>query len=173
MSRPIRKPTIKKLNVRRSEQRADREQRARVAADLHKIVDRITNAWPYIEKQAAQYARGYKASTMGEPGVSADETTIVESLALNEPRDDPGWWAEQIFKGWQILIADARRIDDLLRMLTPMSTKQWEDEFKGRRSTVEVCGLCDQPAPKVRRIDNVPYCASSCYYRVWREGRTA
>jgi hypothetical protein len=172
LTRPVRKPTIKTLNIRRSEHRAIHEQQRAIADELHAIVTRVTGAWTYIQKQAADYGRGYRATTLGSGIACGSTDTLVERHALDPTAGDPGHTAERILAGWMHLISEARRIDDQLTKLIPMTDTE-QDEHRGRQSTIEVCVGCDEPIADgaIKRIDGEPYHKNTCYYREWRKRR--
>lgn len=148
----------------RREARASDRQREAVRAELHDYVDRAVDRWPIIDKQAAEMGRGLHATQWdGSRSGGHGDPTVRTALRVE---DDPALKAQEWQEGFRQVRALLRAVDARGAKLMPEAVHQ------GRVNTVDVCGLCKQPAPKVKRVDGRPYCAASCYYSVWRAGRT-
>ncbi|HUR24019.1 MAG TPA: hypothetical protein VMZ73_09135 [Acidimicrobiales bacterium] len=172
----------------RPEQRADDRQRASVRKEGHDAWDFACDVWAEAERQAQQMGRGFPSATLGDGGSGGSSDSQVERLSLEgypkadedadrdgEPTlgdgfrktpNDPGAkaseWLSEFTEARTHLHALAIRARKLLPMDRPKDA---------RSNAIDVCNLCDLPAPKVRRIDGVPYCATTCFYKVWRSKR--
>ena len=144
------------MRLRREHPRADERQRAAVRAELHATVDRVVDDWPTIDSLALMATT---ADTAGRSGNGHANPTMAAALTQSH---HPAWLWLDAFRDLRVRL---RVLDSQRAKLMPVRV------LAGRRSEVEVCTECHLPAPKVRRIDGLPYCASSCYYRVWRGSR--
>lgn len=178
------------MKRQRPEERADDRQRASVRKEGHDAWDFACDVWAEADRQAQQMGRGFPSATLGDGGSSGTGESTVERLSLEgyppavedaerdgEPvrsdgarrtPNDPGTKAAE----WLAEFTEARAAITALairaRKLLP------EDRPKERRvNEVDVCRLCEMPAPKVRRVDGIPYCATSCFYKVWRSKERA
>lgn len=146
--------------MRRREQRPMDHQRQAVRDELHGIVDRAVDDWEWIDSLSGSVRAG---SGEGEgrtsKGDHADPTFDAYVVG-----DEASKWLDR-FRAFRV---EARLMDAARAEMAPAKPK------RGRENTVELCALCGLPAPKVRRVDGQPYCATSCFYRVWRtKERTA
>lgn len=144
------KRTMREATLTRPDLRPNDLQRESVRAELHDIVDRCVEAWPVIERQAAEMGRGYP--TGGDRG-GGNAGSPVENQALNH-RDDPAlsateWLASLIeFRG-QARLLNSTRVQCLALPQSPMA--------KGRINSVEICSECGLPlVGKIKRLDNDP-----------------
>lgn len=137
--------------------RPDAAQRAAVRAELHGYVDRAVDDWPAIEAEAGDgIIRG--------SGVAVHTSEVSDptgNAAVNRGHDPGQAWLAQ-FRAFQ---RDARYLDAKRAELAPAKPK------RGRENDVRVCAMCKQPNPKMHVVDDKPYCASSCYYVLWRARR--
>lgn len=133
-------------------------QRAAVRAELHAIVDRLVDDWEWIDSlEGSLRAVGSGGGGGGTPkGSHADPT--FEAAAMG---DEAARWLDR-FRAFRV---EARLIDAARANMAPAKVKA----KRGRENTVDVCVRCNLPNPKVHRIDNEPYCATSCYYAEHRE----
>ncbi len=127
-----------------------------VRVEMLATVGRLVDDWPWIDSLAGHLRAASGGESSG--GGHADPTALAAAAG-----DAAGDWLVEFSE----LRAMVRRLDGRRAALAPSLPK------RGRVNTVEVCSLCSLPAPKVKRIDGQPYCASSCYYRAWRAGRPA
>lgn len=177
------------MKRQRPEHRADDRQRAAVRASGHSAWDFACDVWAEADRQAAQMGRGFPAATLGDGGSSGNSDSVVERLGLEgyppaeedvpegeqvkpdgartTPRD-PGVQAEEWLREFTEARAHLTVLADRARNLLPEDRPR-----ESRANTVDVCKLCDLPSPKVKRIDGIPYCANTCYFKVWRSKREA
>lgn len=150
----------------RPEQRASETQRDSVRKELHDQVDRLVDAWPVIERQSREMGRGYPS---GSEGATGDGGSLVERVALSGAFD-PALASADWLAGFVEFRGHAKNLEGALRRVLPADEASVD---RGRVNEVEVCAECGLPAVKVRRIDGVPYHATSCYFRVWRSRKDA
>lgn len=154
---------------RRPEHRADERQVKEMRAEGHAAWDYWCDAYAELVRQAKEMGRGYGSSTLGSGGASAGDMTPTERQALMAA-DDPATRAAGVLKDGTTAFAMLRTLERRVRAALPAG----DDEVaaaRERANAVEVCELCKEPAPEVKRIDGVAYHRSSCYFKVWREGR--
>ncbi len=145
--------------MRRRERKPMDHQRAAVRAELHAIVDRLVDDWDWIDSLEGSM-RAVSANE-GGPSSKGDHADPTYMAAL--AGDMAGSWLDR-FRSFRV---EARLIDAAREKMRPAVPK------RGRENTVDVCVRCHRPAPKVHRIDNQPYCATTCYYVVWRARRVS
>ena len=136
-------------------------QLANLTTEATKSVKRIMLAWPRIRTLIKEMDRGYPAGRgdgAGSKGTTADP---VGNLVTGETDD-----ATADYRQW---------IDDLKRLLVTLFDIDNQQaklldtgRNTGRTNTVATCAECGNPAPKVKRIDNQPYCADTCYRKLTR-----
>jgi hypothetical protein len=151
------------------ERRTTHEQRTNVRHELHDLIDLLIDTWPAIQEQAVQYGKGFSANTIGSDGGTTSSTssrTEVLAAIHNDPSDLADTWLTDLTRAITGLRHLHARIDSIL----PDHAEA--EKMRGRINTVENCTLCEQPNPKMKRIDGLPYCATSCYFRVWRTKQT-
>lgn len=152
---------------RHPDQRPDGRQLEALRSELHAIVDAVIGSWPVVERQARDMGRGFPSQSDGPSG-SGGVSRPVERIALEE-RSDPGAVAAEVLVELDEMVAMVRRMDRRVRGCLPVPAASVE---RGRVSSVDACELCGEPIlEKAKRIDGLPYHASSCYFRVWRAGR--
>lgn len=135
-------------------------QRSAVRAELHGIVDRVVDDWPWIDSLSGHV----RAVSGGDGGTSSKGDHADPTLAAAMAGDAARGWLDA-FRDLRVRL---RVLDAGRAKMAPAKAR------RGRENTVEICTLCSLPAPKVRRVDGLPYCATSCFYRVWRtKERTA
>jgi hypothetical protein len=134
----------------------------RTATAARIAIERYERDAPYLIEQARRYRRGFRAATLGDGGGSGG-TSITENLALGG-RDIAAEIEE-----WMTLMDEA--IGALVNADSRRGKLMPADGPTERENTVEICADCGEPAPKVKRVNGLPYHATSCYYRVWRSGR--
>lgn len=142
---------------------------------MHVLVDRAMDAWPMMDRWAADMARGFPSSTLGDGGSRSTggedgKSTLVEAQALgdSDPAKQAILWLEQLDKVQAQLVELDRR-----RMAFLRATDAEVASMQERQNSVEICADCGGPAPDVHRIDGQPYCATSCYHRVRRARQKA
>lgn len=137
--------------MRRREGKPMDHQRAAVRAELHSIVDKLVDDWPWIDSLAGQV----RAASGGRSakGDHADPTAAAGAYG-----DPAARWLDR----FRALRVEMRLMDGARANLAPATPK------RGRANSVEVCELCKMPTVKVRRVDGLPYCPTSCFYKVWR-----
>lgn len=133
--------------------RAVGHQRDDVRRELRATVDRLVDGWREIEALAVRPQMG--GEIRGGSSSTAERDAARVALQASD-------WVER----FERLRREVRQLDGLRAQLVAVDEGQVE---RGRVSTVEPCALCGlPPAPKAKRIDGVPYCSNSCYFKVWR-----
>lgn len=133
-------------------------QRAEVRKELHGIVDRLVDDWKWIDSLS-----GHVRAVSGEGGSSAKGSHADPTALAAVKGDDAGKWLDA-FRDVRVKL---RLLDGARFKMAPVLSVK-----KGRENTVDVCVRCQMPAPKVHRIDNQPFCATTCYYVEWRARRS-
>ena len=139
--------------MRRREGKPMDHQRAAVRAELHLLVDRMVDDWEWIDSLAGSVRAGGGDGTRASKGDHADPTWGAYVAG-----DEAGNWLDR-FRAFRV---EARLIDAARDKMAPAKPK------RGRQNAVETCELCNMPTVKVRRVDGLPYCPTSCFYKVWR-----
>jgi predicted PP-loop superfamily ATPase len=135
------------------ERRAMGHQRADVRRELRATIDRLVDGWREIEALAVWPQLG--GESRGGSSSAAERSAARVVAAASD-------WVER----FERLRREVRQLDGLRANLVAVDGGQVE---RGRVSTIEPCGRCGlPPAPKAKRIDGVPYCSNTCYFRVWR-----
>lgn len=150
------------MRRRRPEHRANERQLDDVRAELHRAVDFAVDAYPTLNKQAREMGRGFPSGSMSYGGAGGSP---VEAAAF---ADDPAGRANDWLAEFDETRGHLLRLAGTARGLLPADPAELE-KARGRQNSVEVCAECGDPIPdKVRRIDGLPFHATSCYYRVRR-----
>jgi len=138
----------------RPEERAAEHQRRTVRDELHDIIDRLVDDWPSIDQLAALAL----AHSSNSEGRSSDVSDPTLSAILTHTSDEAHQWLDD-FRRFRVSarLLDGKRANMALAKAEP-----------GRKNTIDKCALCGLPNPKMHRVDGEPYCATTCYYRVWR-----
>lgn len=139
--------------MKRRESKPMDHQRAAVRAELHLIVDKLVDDWEWIGSLEGHVraSGGGGGSSKGDHGDPTPAAAMAGDLAAQ--------WLDQ-FRDLRVRL---RMLDTARAKLSPAKPK------RGRENTVDVCVRCQKPNPKIHRIDNQPYCATSCYYTEHRE----
>lgn len=159
--------TVKKHDKERGNYTEDRQRRD-LRRELKEIIDYAFDNWEDMEKVAESAGRGYAASSPDGAGGSG-ESTVVEMAAFHK---DPGEEAKEWFAEMAEFVGRARSIERKARAVLPLTEKERKRAGE-RRTTVEQCAHCNDPIidGQVKRIDNRPHHANTCYFTVWRAKR--
>jgi hypothetical protein len=150
------------------ERRTTHQQRESTRQELHHLIDGIIDNWEAVQHQALEMGKGFSRDTLGD-GRSSGGIGTSRTETLADTRNDPGDQAAQWITDLNTLIKETRSIYG--RSCTVLPDHDTAEKMRGRVNTVDKCALCEQPNPKMKRVDGQPYCATSCYYKVWRSGQ--
>lgn len=150
--------------------KATDHQRKEDRKQMHKSLDDILDMREQVERQAKDMSRGYPSSSSGG-GVSGGDksASIVERIVVGGGTDlsaDASDWLARWWRWRQDLYVLERTARSVLG---DNIDKQRALAQQGERvNVVDICTHCGMPAPQVRRIDGMPYCATTCYHSVRR-----
>lgn len=130
-----------------------------VRAELLATVGRLVDDWPWVDSLAGSLRAG--GGPGGSKGGHADPTGQAAMVG-----DEAARWLDR----FRALRVEVRLMDGARAHMAPATTKERESK-RGRGNDVEVCVKCGNPNPKMHRVDGKPYCASSCYYVLYRQNR--
>jgi hypothetical protein len=171
-------PTTKGKNHHRRtppEQTPDHRQREVLRSELHDHIDWIINNLTTVERIRNDMARGY-TTTNTDPATSgggSDNSTTERLAAQHQP--DPAAWATEALTQWATTIDTIRRTNRAMRRVIPLTADQLADINKlHEEAALPICGLCELPIDgKAKKIDDQPFHANTCYFKVWRTRRDA
>lgn len=152
----------------RPEQRATETQRESVRRELHDQVNAVCDAWAEVERQSKEMGRGFPS---GGEGSTGDEGSLTERVALSTAFD-PALAASE----WLSHLAETRghlkQLSGDLKRILPVDPSKVE---RGRVNSVDLCSECNEPAPKVKRLDGKPYhhpdSGESCWWTAYNRTR--